>query len=149
MSKLHPKVIEFKDFVKRHPKIKNVVRSKEKTWQEIFEEWYMFGEEDDMWEEYKTNSSETEKTSTKSKAIKNTESTKKSKKDSDFMAQVFSMIKNIDMNDLQSHINNVSGAISNVQQLIEQFQGLKNQNTNIPKMQSPRYPNHPFFHQKD
>lgn len=140
MSKLHPKVTDFKEFVKRHPKIVKDVRSNKKTWQELFEDWYMFGEEDSMWDPYKEN-------------VTNDESKPKSsstKKDSDFMSQVLSLVKNIDMNEMQKNINNVSGAISNVQQLIEQFQGFKGTNHHQNQtIHGRRNPHNPFFFNKD
>jgi len=138
-KQLHPKVAEFKNFVEGHPGIAKEVRAKEKSWQEFFEDWYMFGENDEMWDKYKT---ESESLPAKS-AKKGT-----TKKDADFMSQVFSMIKNIDMNEMQKNINSVSGAIANVQQIIEQFQGFKPNNRN-PRMHGPRNPQHPFYHQKD
>ncbi|WP_102347055.1 YlbD family protein [Bacillus sp. Marseille-P3661] len=133
MSKLHPKVQEFKEFVKRHPKMVEEVRANTKTWQDFFEDWYMFGEDDDMWTKYLSGHNEIEKEKEQ----------KATTKDSDLMGQIFSLIKNVDMNEMQKHINNVSGAISNVQQLIREFQGSK-QNSN----QSNNRP-HPFSFQKD
>lgn len=143
MSQTHPKVDEFKDFVKRHPKIVKEVRSNKKTWQELFEDWYLFGEDDSMWEKYKDNHSSDENRKDKSQ---NTTT----KKDSDFMSQVLSIVKNIDMNEMQKNLSSVSGAISNVQQLIEQFQGFKNTNKHHSQSrQGPRNPHHPFFYHKD
>lgn len=139
-KQLHPKVAEFKKFVERHPGIAKEVRAKEKSWQEFFEDWYMFGEDDAMWDKYKTES--------ESFPVRNTKK-ETTKREADFMSQVFSMIKNIDMNEMQKHINSVSGAIANVQQIIEQFQGFKQQNNRNPRMHGPRNPHHPFYHQKD
>ncbi|WP_017753600.1 YlbD family protein [Calidifontibacillus oryziterrae] len=140
MSKLNPKVAEFKEFVKRHPNIVKDVRANKKTWQELYEDWYMFGEEDSMWEKYKSVTSDDEKQAKRPTA----------KKESDFMSQLLSMVKNIDMNELQKNLNNVSGAISNVQQLLEQFQNFKGATTQQNhKAGRPRNPYNPFFFQKD
>ncbi len=46
---------EFKKFVKIHPGLNNLVTKKEKSWQEIFEEW-TFYKEDSRWDEYRDNS---------------------------------------------------------------------------------------------
>ncbi|EKN68470.1 putative coat protein [Schinkia azotoformans MEV2011] len=141
MGKLHPKVAEFKKFVERHPGIVKEVRSKEKSWQELFEDWYMFGEEDSMWEKYRSGFENVSEIATKKD---------NPKKDSDFMSQILSIVKNIDMNEMQKHISNVSGAIANVQQIIEQFQGFKQNNTNNnPRMNGPRNPRQPFQYNKD
>ncbi|HHY74497.1 MAG TPA: hypothetical protein GX497_14995 [Bacillus bacterium] len=136
MGKLHPKVLEFKEFVSKHPGIVKEVRAKEKSWQELFEDWYMFGDDDAMWDQYKTES--------KSEVVP-----KKSRLrlESDFLAQIMGIVKNIDVDEVQKHINSVSGAIANVQQIIEQFQGFRpNNNQMIP---GPRNPHNPFFYQKD
>ena len=40
---LHPSVVEFKQFVKSHPKLVEQVRKQQKTWKELYEDWYLFG----------------------------------------------------------------------------------------------------------
>ena len=37
------RINEFKEFVKANPIIKNIMDSQNKTWQQLFEEWTMFG----------------------------------------------------------------------------------------------------------
>ncbi|WP_458414013.1 YlbD family protein [Schinkia sp. CFF1] len=137
MGKQNPKVSEFKKFVERYPGIAKDVRAKEKSWQEFFEDWYMFGEDDAMWDQYKTE--------TKGELI-----TKKddSKKESDFVSQIMAIMKKVDMNEVQKHITTVSGAIANVQQILEQFQGIAPNNQN-QRMPGPRNPQNPFFYKKD
>lgn len=44
---------EFKDFVKRHPRLRDEVRNNGRTWQNIYEEWVLYGEEDPMWDAYR------------------------------------------------------------------------------------------------
>ena len=44
---------EFKSFVRKYPGLKNDVRSGKATWQSIYEEWYLYGEDDSQWEKYK------------------------------------------------------------------------------------------------
>lgn len=55
---LHPSVVEFKQFVKSHPKLVEQVRKQQKTWKELYEDWYLFGAEDPMWEAYRSEESE-------------------------------------------------------------------------------------------
>lgn len=50
---LHPKVKEFKEFVRNHPKIVKEVRNGNANWQDLFEDWYLLGEEDSTWDKYK------------------------------------------------------------------------------------------------
>ncbi len=49
-KKLHPSVIKFKEFVKNNPKLIQEVRKGKATWQELYEDWYVLGEEDKRWE---------------------------------------------------------------------------------------------------
>ena len=46
-------VEEFKQFARKYPGLKYEVRSGKATWQSIFEEWYLYGEEDSQWEKFK------------------------------------------------------------------------------------------------
>lgn len=39
------KLDEFKEFVKKHPLLKGMVQNKEKTWQQLFEDYCILGEE--------------------------------------------------------------------------------------------------------
>ncbi len=45
------KLDEFKQFIKKHPLLKQEVLSKRKTWQELYEEYVLLGEEE--FESYK------------------------------------------------------------------------------------------------
>lgn len=45
------KLDEFKAFVKKHPKLRNDVLSKKRTWQDIYEDWVLFSD-DKMWDKY-------------------------------------------------------------------------------------------------
>lgn len=46
---------EFREFVGRFPKVRDDVRSGKRTWQNIYEEWVLYGEEDQQWQEYTDN----------------------------------------------------------------------------------------------
>ena len=50
---------EFKQFIKKHPLLKQEVLSKRKTWQELYEEYVLLGEEE--FESYKKEEQKTEK----------------------------------------------------------------------------------------
>ena len=47
------RIDEFRDFVRKHPLIKNDVMSGNKTWQSVYEDWVLLGEDDSIWESYK------------------------------------------------------------------------------------------------
>lgn len=44
---------EFREFVRRYPKLRDDVRSGARTWQNIYEEWVLYGENDRSWDKYK------------------------------------------------------------------------------------------------
>lgn len=114
----HEQIEQFKSFVKKHPLLIDEVRQKRKTWKELYEDWYILGEDDETWSSYR------EQTSSESNPKKKTGSQKGS---SDMIGQLLQAMKKIDMNQMQKHIAGLSGAISNIQQLMEQFGGARQQ----------------------
>jgi len=44
---------EFREFVKRYPKLRDDVRTGKRTWQNIYEEWSILGEKDNQWADYR------------------------------------------------------------------------------------------------
>ncbi|APH05373.1 YlbD family protein [Bacillus weihaiensis] len=106
-KKNHPSVQQFKEFVKEHPKIIQEVRKGNKEWQEVFEDWYLLGENDVIWNQYKEQPAEDNSQNTESKT--------------DFMSSIVSAMKNMDMNTMNQHITNMSSTISTIQGLFDQF----------------------------
>lgn len=104
----HPSIEKFKDFVKKHPKLAVEVRSNKKTWQELFEEWYLLGEEDESWKDFRDGDNLQEE-----KELKGSKA--------DVIPQILQSLKKMDMNQMQYHLMNVNSAIGNIQQLIQQF----------------------------
>lgn len=130
-KKLHPSVEQFKQFVKEHPNLIKLVRDEESTWQELYEEWYLLGEDDPKWEKYKKgNTTET---------IENKDDEKK------WVQQFSGFLKKMDVNQMQNHINNLSQAVGAIQGLLAQFQG-SSQQQNEPVQEAPR---NPFAFRKD
>ncbi|QHS22139.1 hypothetical protein GWK91_03930 [Virgibacillus sp. MSP4-1] len=109
MSSLHPKVEQFKSFVEKHPKLMEHVRNRKETWQPYYEKWLLYGEEDEYWDDFKE---ERERSATKEKRANNQE----------LFQKLSNMMNNMDMNKLQDQMNQLNGVISNVQNLIQQFQ---------------------------
>ncbi len=50
---------EFRQFVSKYPKIRDDVTSGKKTWQNIYEDWVILGEQSDVWNIYKEQKKET------------------------------------------------------------------------------------------
>lgn len=117
-KKLHPSVEQFKQFVKKNPKIIREVRNGNATWQELYEEWYLLGEDDIRWDGLREEKEEHEN------------------KSNDHLKDWFTKIKKtmnqMDPNELQRYITNISEALGAIQGLISQFQGEKKEQ---PKMQ--------------
>lgn len=133
-KKLHPSVLQFKEFVKNNPKIIREVRNGKATWQELYEDWYLLGEEDERWGSIGVEAKEEQKEDNESK--------------SDWMSNIMGMVKKMDPNQMQNHINNLSQALGAIQGVISQFQG---GNTNAPhgSNKAPEGPKHPFSFRKD
>lgn len=132
-KKLHPSVEKFKNFVKANPKLILEVRKGKSSWQELYEEWYLLGEEDSRWDSFR------------SEELAETKSTKEEKKN-DWVTNVFSAVKKMDTNQVQQHLQSISQALAAIQGVIGQFQGSKSEPTVPPKNEAPRSP---FSFRKD
>jgi len=129
---LHPSVKKFKEFVRNHPHLMNEVKSGEKTLQELFEEWYLLGEDDPKWKESST------------KLNDNSEEKEIAEETSDLIKNLLSSIKKIDIQQLQQHIGTVQNAIQSFQDIIGQFQSTEAGNT-----ERKDDPHHLFSFRKD
>jgi hypothetical protein len=132
-KKLHPSVLQFKEFVKNNPKIIQEVRKGKSTWQELYEDWYLLGEEDTRWETLGT--------------VNDTEGEGKSESKGDWMSNIVGMVKKMDPNQMQNHINSLSQALGAIQGVITQFQG--NNNPADGSVKPSEGPKNPFLFRKD
>ena len=152
------RVEEFKDFVRRYPGLKTVVRNGQATWQSLFEEWYLYGEDDGQWEKYKknkpsgsaNNSGEKSASKTNSKNSKGKDKDKDKEKDeapktgleglipnisgTEMVTQAFNYIQKMDMNKVQQ-------TMGTVQQFIQIFQTMSGNKAPVPPAgQKQSYP---------
>ena len=126
---LHPSVIKFKEFVKNHPALIKEVRNGKTTWQELYEDWYLLGEEDTRWETIG------EKPST---------SEKEDEKKGDWISTILGTVQKMDPDQIQHYINSLSQTLGTIQGVISQFQG------NQPRQIKPKAEHkHPFSFRKD
>ena len=51
---MESRIDQFRNFVKKYPGIKDVVKNGNKTWQALYEDWVMLGEDDSAWDIYKS-----------------------------------------------------------------------------------------------
>ncbi len=118
------KVQEFKTFVKAHPHVLKKVKRKEKTLQELFEEWMLFGEDDASWYEEEMDEDREEVSEEKS------------------IGGMLSALKQMNFEEVQKGIEQFSGAVYSIQEVLSQFRSK-------PKPQSPYSQSHspfPFRH---
>ena len=86
--------IEFKNFVKKNPNLIKIVETGEKTWQELYEIYDLYGESNDIWKEYINNSSNNN------------------------FKDIISLIKKIDLNTVQKGLNSLDKAIDAFKDII-------------------------------
>jgi hypothetical protein len=88
---------EFKLFVRKKPELVRYVNEGSMTWQKFYEQWNLYGEDNEIWNNYK-----------KEEQIK--------KEESFNMSNITEMIKKIDMNSVQKGVNSL-------QKMVELLQG--------------------------
>jgi hypothetical protein len=138
-KKLHPSVLKFREFVKNNPGVLSEVKSGKTSLQDLYEEWYLLGEEDERWQQFKQTGDSTE-----SDEKKNSGGEKKS----EWMGQIANMAKKMDPVQMQVFINNASQALGAIQGLLSQFQGSGQINQPGPSKPAEG-PKHPFHFRKD
>lgn len=86
------KIDMFKEFVRKNPKLINKVKNNEMTWQKYYELYELYGEDDDIWNSY---------------IIDN----KKEEKESFKFNEIINMVKNVDVDKVQSGITSLQKAL--------------------------------------
>jgi hypothetical protein len=61
---------EFREFVNKYPLLRDEVKTGNRTWQNIYEEWVLYGEKDN-WNQYREAKSDTKSTEINTDNIKN------------------------------------------------------------------------------
>ncbi|MFC7321446.1 spore coat protein YlbD [Halobacillus campisalis] len=116
---LHPSVQKFKAFVKQHPHIKDHLRKNHGLIQSYYEKWMILGEDDPFWDTLPD--------------VKN--EGKMSKKE--WMKQFGVLLQEIDWEDVSKHIDDLNGAIGQIQQIISNVQQDKQERR--PPVEYPYY----------
>ncbi|OJT68992.1 YlbD family protein [Bacillus licheniformis] len=120
---------EFKQFIKRHPKLISEVRKQEKSWQEVYENWVLLGEDDSIWDPYREEASAEKEPDAGGK--------------NDFISKMVTAVRKMDANQMNEQINKMSQSISLLQSLLSQFSG------GSQKQQKQSGGEHPFSFRKD
>lgn len=84
---------EFKNFVRKNPKLLGYVKKGEMTWQKFYELFDLYGEENDVWAPYLATVSTTSVASTNS------------------ILDSFSWLKNLDLDSIQEGINSLQRVV--------------------------------------
>ncbi|WP_285766491.1 YlbD family protein [Peribacillus sp. SI8-4] len=140
-KKKRPSVDRFREFVKEHPYLVNEVRSKQATWQELFEEWYLLGEEHPRWRAEGKLQDPIVNAGSPSQPMEKEEST-------ELLGSIMSAVKNMDMGQIQQYITNANQAIGAIQGVLSAFQGNKSGDSPPPSKEKEQRSN-PFIFTKD
>lgn len=135
-KQLHPSVQQFKEFVRANPELIKTVRSGKNTWQELFEEWYLLGEDNARWSTFNEEQKNAEHPKQKEEHEKK-----------DWMSHVMGTVKNMDPNQLQGYIANISSALGAIQGVIASLQG--GGHAQEPPKNNVSPPSHPFKFRQD
>ena len=100
---------EFKEFVKKNPRLISYVKTNEMTWQKFYEMYDIYGEDENVWKEYINNNS-----------LKNSNTTGTTKIAKAGIAgltlsEVVNWFKNVDLDGIQEGIGNVQRVLGVVQ----------------------------------
>lgn len=111
---------EFREFVGRHPKVRDDVRSGKRTWQNIYEEWYLYGENDPQWQQYRDdNQNDQTSTNQNSTAQNQTQGTQSL---NDSIKNILSYVQKINPDSLNRTLNTVQKVV----QIAQSFGGKSN-----------------------
>src|SRR5690606_3618407 len=91
----------FKAFVKNHPGLIEEVKKGKSTWKELYEEWQIFGEDDERWKRYR----EPEEIKNEQGAI-----------------GILSKMKHVHLQDVHKHIVELKELVQTIQQFIHEIQ---------------------------
>jgi len=86
----------FKNFAKSHPELISSIKSGDTSWQKLYEIYDIYGEDDRAWKTYFNPSSSNQGSS---------------------LGNISDIVKNIDMDSVQKHINTAQKALGLVQEL--------------------------------
>ena len=111
---------EFKEFVKTKPELVDFIKNGEMTWQKFYEIYDIYGSDESAWERYRKS----EKASLGAG-----------------ISSITDLVKNIDVESIQKHINTAQKALGVVQELTNKPANI----SNIPKGPLTPRPLNKFF----
>ncbi|WEG11689.1 spore coat protein YlbD [Pullulanibacillus sp. KACC 23026] len=120
-------VDDFKAFVKKYPSLAKVKRENDLSWQDLFEEWVLYGEDKEFWKEYGIT-------------IKSTGQERKlfnfGTGSGTDLSKLMGILNQIDPEDLQEKLKQVDSALTTLSSFIGSFTSSTNsQSANTGSMQ--------------
>ena len=115
------KMEEFRTFVSKHPLLRDEVRNNKFTWQNVYEEWVLYGEDDESWKKYERADqikSENNNTVDETQSIENQTS---STVNLDSIKSIMNYVQKINPDSLNKTLNTVQKVI----QIAQTFSGPK------------------------
>ncbi|MCF6136981.1 YlbD family protein [Pseudalkalibacillus berkeleyi] len=107
------KVEQFKMFVRSHPGLIDHVKNGDQSWQDVFTEWNLLGEDHEQWGKYIER-----KIGVASKKAK-----KKTNSVNDLsVGELLNMFKNLDIEEVRDYVSQFSSAVTGIQDVLSQFQ---------------------------
>ena len=91
------KIDDFKEFVKKNPKLVKYVKNNESTWQKFYEIYDLYGEEEEAWKDYLGAATVVSATAG--------------------LSDLFGFLKNINLDSLQNGVNSLQRVLGVVQDL--------------------------------
>ena len=114
---------EFKEFVKKNPKLISYVKNNEMTWQKFYEMYDLYGEDEAAWKDYLEKKEENIVATNVTKAGISGLT----------LSEVVNFIKNVDLDSLQEGIGNVQRVLGVVQDLSKKDSTTEKNNTYKPR----------------
>lgn len=129
------KIEEFRSFVSKYPNIRNDVLNGKRTWQNIYEDWVLFGEDSDIWNKYSNRTESSNNTETKNSFDNATINEIKNMKLEDLLSgdnlkNIWGYIKKINPDNLSKTLNTVQKVLQITQSFGSKPTGLYNANYN-------------------
>ena len=120
--------VEFKEFVKRNPRLIKYVKNDEMSWQKFYEMYELYGEDNDAWKDYLTDNTDAKAEITKSNAT------------TFGLNEFVNWMKNINLDGIQE-------GIGNIQRVLGVFQDFskKDSTTEPPKQEYKPRPLYKHF----
>jgi hypothetical protein len=107
------KVEEFKMFVRSHPGLIDHVKNGNQSWQDVFTEWNLLGEDHEQWGKYIE----------RKVGVANTKNQAFSKSVTDLsVGELLNMFKNLDIEEVREYVSQFSSAVTGIQEMLAQFQ---------------------------